>query len=112
MLGFLLASAALARTWPSGVFNRTPSRQTGHQTGIVASFASVARPRTISFHQPATPPGQQVLPTALQGMPLAFIENRGQADARAAVLVQGRDTTAYFTAQGLTLAFTQGGGEK
>ncbi len=51
-------------------------------------------------------------PEALQGMPLAFIENRGQADARAAFLVQGRDTTAYFTAQGLTLALTQAAGSK
>jgi len=43
----------------------------------------------------------------LAGMRLAFVENRGQADARAAFLVQGRDTTAWFTAQGLTLALTQ-----
>jgi hypothetical protein len=55
---------------------------------------------------------QQISPKAWPGMPLAFIENRGQADARAAFLAQGRDTTAYFTAQGLTLAFTQPGDEK
>jgi hypothetical protein len=40
-------------------------------------------------------------------MPLSFAENRGQVDTRAAFLVQGRNTTAYFTAQGLTLALTQ-----
>ncbi len=41
------------------------------------------------------------------GMPLSFAENRGQVDARATFLVQGRNITAYFAAQGLTLALTQ-----
>jgi hypothetical protein len=40
-------------------------------------------------------------------MPLLFVENRGQADPRVAYQLQGRDTAAYFTAQGLTFSFTQ-----
>lgn len=39
-------------------------------------------------------------------LPLTFTENRGQLDERIAFHVQGRDTAAYFTAQGMTLAFT------
>ena len=44
---------------------------------------------------------------ALEHMPLYFIENRGQLDARVAFYVQGRDTTLYFTAEGMTLALTE-----
>jgi hypothetical protein len=40
-------------------------------------------------------------------MPLYFIENRGQLDARVAYYVQGRDTTLYFTADGMTLVQTE-----
>jgi beta-propeller repeat-containing protein len=40
---------------------------------------------------------------ALERMPLYFIENRGQLDSRVAYYVQGRDTTLYFTADGMTL---------
>jgi hypothetical protein len=34
-------------------------------------------------------------------MPLYFKGNRGQMDPRAPYYVQGRDTTLYFTAEGL-----------
>jgi hypothetical protein len=39
-------------------------------------------------------------------MPLYFIENRGQLDPIVAYYVQGRDTTLYFTAEGMTLVQT------
>ncbi len=39
-------------------------------------------------------------------MPLYFIENRGQLDSRVAYYVQGRDTTLYFTLDGMTMALT------
>lgn len=42
----------------------------------------------------------------LDDLPLYFIENRGQVDAPVAYYVQGRDTTLYFTPEGLTYAFT------
>src|SRR6266508_4014381 len=44
---------------------------------------------------------------ALKHMPLYFIENRGQLDSRVAFYVQGKDTTLYFTAEGMTLALTE-----
>jgi beta-propeller repeat-containing protein len=39
-------------------------------------------------------------------LPLYFIENQGQADARVSHYVQGRDTSIYFTEEGLTFALT------
>ena len=39
-------------------------------------------------------------------LPLYFIENRGQEDARVAYYVQGRDTAVYFTGSGVTFALT------
>ncbi|MBI3799874.1 MAG: SBBP repeat-containing protein [Deltaproteobacteria bacterium] len=42
----------------------------------------------------------------LSKLPLYFIENRGQLDARVAYYLQGRDTAVYFTATGLTFALT------
>jgi uncharacterized repeat protein (TIGR01451 family) len=35
-------------------------------------------------------------------LPLYFIENRGQIDARVAYYVEGRDTSLYFTSRGVT----------
>jgi hypothetical protein len=43
---------------------------------------------------------------ALSKLPLYFIENRGQLDARVAYYLQGRDTAVYFTATGLTFTLT------
>ena len=43
---------------------------------------------------------------ALSKLPLYFIENRGQLDARVAYYLQGRDTAVYFAAAGLTFALT------
>ncbi len=40
-------------------------------------------------------------------MSLYFIENRGQLDPSVAYYVQGRDTTLYFTAKGMTLVQTE-----
>jgi hypothetical protein len=39
-------------------------------------------------------------------LPLYFIETRGQVDGRVAYYVQGRDTTVYFTPEGVTIALT------
>jgi hypothetical protein len=39
-------------------------------------------------------------------LPLTFIQNQGQVDARVAYYVQGRDKTLYFTPQGITFALT------
>jgi hypothetical protein len=39
-------------------------------------------------------------------MPLHFIENRGQVDPRVVYYIQGRDTTIYFTKEGITFVLT------
>jgi len=39
-------------------------------------------------------------------MPLTFIENRGQVDARVAYYIQGADKTLYFTPEGITFVLT------
>ncbi|MDQ3010425.1 MAG: SBBP repeat-containing protein [Acidobacteriota bacterium] len=108
ILGLLLAFAAVTLARSSGANDRASKRRAGHQISATANFgASALRHDATTFHKPATLFNQQVSPKALQGMPLAFIENRGQVDARTAFLVQGRDTAAYFTAQGMTLALTR-----
>ncbi len=45
-------------------------------------------------------------------LPLYFVENRGQLDARVAYYVQGHDKSIYFTSQGVTYALTGGGEAK
>ena len=44
-------------------------------------------------------------------LPLYFIENQGQLDARVAYYIQGRDKSVFFTPQGVTYALT-GPGEQ
>jgi CSLREA domain-containing protein len=73
---------------------------------LAAFSLSVTKLRT---SETTTPP-----PTALTGtgsarlneafgkLPLYFVENRGQTDARVAFYVQGSDKAVYFTEQGLT----------
>ena len=51
---------------------------------------------------------QQVL-EAYGKLPLYFIENQGQLDARVAYYIQGRDKSVYFTPQGVTFALTAPG---
>lgn len=43
---------------------------------------------------------------ALSKLPIYFIENRGQLDARVAYYVQGAETSVYFTSLGLTFTST------
>jgi hypothetical protein len=47
------------------------------------------------------------LTRSLGRMPLSFIENRGQVDSRVPYYVEGRDTSLYFTAGGMTLVQTE-----
>ena len=51
---------------------------------------------------------QQVL-KAYGKLPLYFIQNQGQLDARVAYYIQGRDKSVYFTPQGVTFALTAPG---
>src|SRR6266540_3843297 len=63
----------------------------------------------LAGHAPPSPPSANkvTLTDSLERMPLYFIENRGQLDSRVAYYVQGRDTTLYFTADGMTLVETE-----
>ena len=40
-------------------------------------------------------------------MPLYFIPNQGQMDARVAYYLQGKDKTIYFTSEGLTYVLSE-----
>src|SRR6202162_1874629 len=67
------------------------------------SRATVAEPQQASLSSAEA----KVRLQKMGRMPLYFIENRGQLDSRVAYYVQGRDTTLYFTAEGMTLVQTE-----
>lgn len=72
---------------------------TAHQHSTAAAHSQMQFARKAL---PAASQNTQALPKVLHGMPLSFAENCGQVDARAAFHLQGRNTAAYFTGQGLT----------
>lgn len=108
-----VASPIAPLHWLSAVANQrleTPSahclgndavfpRLKAHHPSVTAATASTA-PLTIAKTN-------HTLPNVLHGLPLTFVENRGQVYARAVFHLQGRNTAAYFTGQWLTLTFTQ-----
>jgi hypothetical protein len=51
-------------------------------------------------------PSQARLDSSFGKLPLYFIENEGQADPRVGYYVQGRETSVYFTSEGLTFVLT------
>src|SRR5712692_9948164 len=77
-------------------------------------YASSLRPASIpassppvSKQPPLCPPAEADRARALSALektPLSFIKNCGQVDSRVGYYVQGRDTTIYFTSQGLTFS--------
>jgi hypothetical protein len=85
---------------------------------LVAGYFSLpksSRPATINHKGKIETSAQPVsagvqtkarLQEAYGKLPLYFIENRGQFDTQVAYYVQGRDTSVYFTSQGLTFALT------
>ena len=78
-------------------------RQERRAVLVVALLAS-----GVALGQGGNPsPSTVALTHALERMPLYFIENCGQVDSRVAYYVQGRDTTLYFTAEGMTLVQTE-----
>src|SRR5437762_12433565 len=56
---------------------------------------------------PASAATTATVQAALGKLPLYFVENHGQLDARVAYYVQGHDTSLYFTSQGLTFALNR-----
>src|SRR2546425_6285935 len=77
-------------------------------------YASSLRPASIPASYPPVSKQPQLCPpaevyrakalSALDNSLVSFVENRGQIDSRVAYYVQGRDTTIYFTSQGLTFS--------
>jgi len=64
--------------------------------------------QTASF-QPSSIPGSAALKIDQDfgKMPLYFIPNQGQMDARVAYYLQGKDKTIYFTSEGLTYVLSE-----
>ncbi|MBI4587359.1 MAG: hypothetical protein HY725_00855, partial [Candidatus Rokubacteria bacterium] len=82
-------------------------------TVLPVGILAVALAAGLKVEVPLPPPGAQPeaaakahVQAAFGRLPLYFIENRGQVDTRVAYYVQGRDTTLYFTAQGVTFVLT------
>jgi len=82
-------------------------------SALVPGYASSLRPTSIPVSPPSLsrqpwlcppPADRAIVLSALEKAPLSFIKNGGQIDSRVAYYVQGRDTTIYFTPQGLTFA--------
>jgi hypothetical protein len=73
-----------------------------------AAKPSFARQRVAQSEQMAklAAASQGRIKQSLDELPLNFVENQGQADARVAYYVPGKDNTIYFTARGLTFALT------
>ena len=75
---------------------------------LSASSAPATRAATSAQPQVSTPVQATAPARADWGqMPLYFIANQGQIDARVAFYVQGRDKTLYFAPEGITFALTE-----
>src|ERR1700754_3388411 len=69
---------------------------------LLAAAVAMALPgRAVEL--PATPSRSAAAPAAAV-VPLAFVPNKGQSDARVRYLAQGRGFSFFFTDRGLTLA--------
>jgi hypothetical protein len=76
----------------------------GERFGPSAVFADALDSQSVSRGSEAKP---QEKPSRLRSpadkLPLYFVENKGQVDARVAYYVQGKNQVIYFTPDGLTL---------
>jgi hypothetical protein len=90
-LFLVLSSFAAAADGTEGFPTGTPSAGPARAQTTAAALPAATQPQILA---------------AWGQLPLYFIENRGQVDARVAYYVQGRDTSVYFTAQGVTFALT------
>ena len=83
---------------------------------LFAIFAIVALAGCTAARSPVISSGSSAAPhpalTSFGAMPVHFIENRGQADARAAYYIHGKDKSLYFTPEGVTLALSRSVREK
>ncbi len=96
---FLVLGVCLLVGAPKSASIVTAGRSTGSGGGM-APPASAPHKSTRSLPLP-------VPPRLLSDLPLAFTENKGQLDERVAFHLQGRNTAAYFTSQGMTLSLAR-----
>ena len=77
----------------------------GERFGPSAVFADALEAQLVSRRSEAGPQEKPSrLRSAADKLPLYFVENKGQVDARVAYYVQGKNQVIYFTPDGLTLA--------
>jgi hypothetical protein len=74
--------------------------------GLVVTALAVLLGADYATANDASPVAKAKAQETFGKLPLSFIENRGQLDARVAYYVQGADTTVYFTSDGVTFALT------
>src|SRR5207244_3830193 len=72
--------------------------------GVCSGSASAPLPPTLEKSRLLAEEATAGARNIISSSPLYFTENRGQIDSRVRYYVQGRDTTIYFTLQGLTFA--------
>ncbi len=95
MLGLLCLVGWIVLQAPGRVSSAASSRR---EAGRAAG-----RPRAALEEAPAA---SLRVEQAFGKLPLYFIENRGQLEARVGYYLQGRDTSVYFTSGGVTFALT------
>ena len=89
------------------------SRQAAAFGGLFMVLLMVLAGLTPQFKKPpialagASPETIAKVKGQVRGLPLYFIENQGQLDKQVAYNVQGRDTSVYFTNDGITLTLQE-----
>ena len=71
--------------------------------GVASWLATRPGPATEASEKPQRGQARRLL----AGLPLYFIENQGQADARVQYYVQGRDTAVYLCNEGVVVALSE-----
>ncbi|MBI3800305.1 MAG: SBBP repeat-containing protein [Deltaproteobacteria bacterium] len=82
--------------------------QVGNQRAGSPIQPPISDPQPLAAQAPA-PATTARVQAALGQLPLYFIKNQGRLDPGVAYYLQGRDTSVYFTATGLTFTLTEPG---
>src|SRR5205814_6792961 len=108
MKSFHWSDAAWVMMAVMGLMVASCAPQLGDQPGAARESPGPAASRT---PDPGNPPASAATTATVQAalgkLPLYFVENHGQLDARVAYYVQGHDTSLYFTSQGLTFTLNR-----
>jgi len=98
LVGFLLAVCSLLHT--SALVGWSADRHAAKREARAATLAN----------RDASAGLKSGVSSTFGNLPVSFIENRGQLDRRVAYYVEGSDTSAYFTATGVTFALLSDSG--